>query len=297
MFIGVGVVLVAVIVFGGTWFVRSRVAARQAAVEHARVVQETRAELEETLVDCTKVENTDTCRESEVRSAALSAKDATVCDVLVGEPYDRCVTDVMVERLDVGGCVTVSSADFCTSRVWFAKAVAVNDYDLCAQIDDEGLRSSCEERLVSSALATRPCQETHLGADACAERAGTGEAVATGNLGICDTLSDGYAQMCRETVQTSDADGDDLPYQDEQVLGTDPLKADTDGDGLLDGEEVLLGLDPKNADMDGDGLPDGEEVRIWSTDPKNPDTDGDGFTDLEETQNGYSPLGSGTLDQ
>lgn len=42
----------------------------------------------------------------------------------------------------------------------------------------------------------------------------------------------------------SDEDADQLTYEEEQELGTDPEKADSDGDGLTDGQEVELGTDP-----------------------------------------------------
>lgn len=45
---------------------------------------------------------------------------------------------------------------------------------------------------------------------------------------------------------TIDTDGDGLPDNEEERLGTDALVSDTDGDGFPDGEEVDRGFDPKN---------------------------------------------------
>lgn len=61
---------------------------------------------------------------------------------------------------------------------------------------------------------------------------------------------------------SDDPDGDGLTTEDEQALGTDPLKWDTDGDGLSDGDEVhVYGTDPLKWDTDGDGMSDGDEIR------------------------------------
>jgi len=47
-------------------------------------------------------------------------------------------------------------------------------------------------------------------------------------------------------ISTNDPDGDGLPTEVEQALGTNPFKVDTDGDGFSDGVEVLAGTDPLN---------------------------------------------------
>jgi hypothetical protein len=83
---------------------------------------------------------------------------------------------------------------------------------------------------------------------------------------------------------------------------------DSDGDGLPDNFEEWIGTYTDNPDSDNDGLTDREEsdydgierqLNPWSevynpggtdTDPMNPDTDGDGFTDGEEVLRGTSPI-------
>jgi hypothetical protein len=63
--------------------------------------------------------------------------------------------------------------------------------------------------------------------------------------------------------------------------------------------ENYLQFDEANPDMsvdtDGDGLLDFEED-LYGTDVNKVDTDGDGYSDAEEIENGYNPLGPGTLD-
>ncbi len=60
----------------------------------------------------------------------------------------------------------------------------------------------------------------------------------------------------------------------------------------------LLGITKKiiqsNNDSNQDGLSDYLE-KYYGTDPNNPDTDGDGYLDGEEIENGFDPLGSGSL--
>ncbi len=66
-----------------------------------------------------------------------------------------------------------------------------------------------------------------------------------------------------------DADGDGLPDEYEDVIGTNPADPDTDDDGLLDGDEVHRSTDPLRRDTDNDGYSDGQEVNAGS-DPLDP---------------------------
>ncbi len=105
-----------------------------------------------------------------------------------------------------------------------------------------------------------------------------------------------YTVTTKTDAFPGDTDADGISDEDEAAQGLDPTQYDSDIDSLPDALELnRLGTDPTNADTDGDGLSDGEEVLIYETDPLNVDTDGDGFSDQEEIQNGYNPLGEGTL--
>lgn len=90
------------------------------------------------------------------------------------------------------------------------------------------------------------------------------------------------------TLRFDDKDGDGLPDDIEELIGSDPNDDDTDGDGLKDGVEVDGGdpfvrdgddTDPLDADTDDDGLSDGDEVNETETDPLVCDTDKDGLCD------------------
>lgn len=89
------------------------------------------------------------------------------------------------------------------------------------------------------------------------------------------------------TLRFDDRDGDGLPDDVEELLGTDPDVFDTDGDRLSDGAEIIGGdpfvredgeTDPLDADTDDDGIGDGDELER-GTDPLICDTDEDGLCD------------------
>ena len=74
-----------------------------------------------------------------------------------------------------------------------------------------------------------------------------------------------------ELEVSEDADNDALSNDEEETLGTDPLKPDSDGDGVTDGDEVnIFGTNPLNSDSDGDGVGDGDEIKS-GTSPRNID--------------------------
>jgi hypothetical protein len=76
----------------------------------------------------------------------------------------------------------------------------------------------------------------------------------------------------------SDEDGDGLPDEDEETIGTDPEDADSDDDGVPDGDEPSAGVDSdddglinaRDPDSDNDGIFDGTEL---GQDCSAPDTD------------------------
>jgi uncharacterized membrane protein len=121
--------------------------------------------------------------------------------------------------------------------------------------------------------------------------------------------SDGDGWMDGQEVTTfktdpnnTDTDGDGIPDNVENPLGTPYPGVDTDGDGLIDAldldsdndgiddaEEIVAGsdgyvTDPLLVDTDGDNFSDNAEVMIYGTSPVDPDdpSDTDGISSWEE---------------
>ena len=84
-----------------------------------------------------------------------------------------------------------------------------------------------------------------------------------------------------------DSDGDGIPDEVEEEIGTDPNESDTDGDGLDDLEELENGTDPTNEDTDGDGVPDGSDP---NNNNGNNDPNSSELLIFEGSYNGYFEL-------
>jgi hypothetical protein len=92
-----------------------------------------------------------------------------------------------------------------------------------------------------------------------------------------------------EGPDTSDADGDGLPWWYEVYLGADPGNSDTDYDGLTDGEEVYTtATNPAYWDTDSDGISDRYDymLTVFPYD----DYDGDGLVNWFEYSGSYTDL-------
>ncbi len=129
-----------------------------------------------------------------------------------------------------------------------------------------------------------------------------------------DGLSNAEEIELGTDIYNPDTDNDGLFDREEvKIWGTNPLDPDSDNDGNLDGVEVengynplgdgklpglenfdIIEADPNLLDNDEDGLTNAQEIEL-GTDLNNPDTDGDGYLDGAEVENGYNPLGEGTL--
>lgn len=118
-----------------------------------------------------------------------------------------------------------------------------------------------------------------------------------------DGLPDEYEELIGTNMYLTDSDVDNLPDGYEVlILGSDPLNANTysstindadydnDSDGLSNYQEYLANSDPTKADSDYDGLNDGDEINIYFTNPLDEDTDDDKISDGDEIKLGLNPL-------
>ena len=124
-----------------------------------------------------------------------------------------------------------------------------------------------------------------------------------------DGLPDDYEDYIGTDKNNPDTDNDNLTDCIEILLGYSPINNDSDNDGVIDCDEdfdgdaltnlreLELGTDLSRKDTDSDDLADGEEIIIYGTNPLIYDTDEDSVSDGEEIFIGKNPLDStdGTL--
>lgn len=155
-----------------------------------------------------------TCADSILLKTAMAELDADLCaDIASAETRASC-EEAVAGPLTRANCLERKDADYCAQFDLYVSAREKQDPDMCAQITDADLASTCVEIVT-------PGDRDFDGLDADEEAL----------LGSSDRSTD------------SDADG--LSDADEtNAYGTDPANADTDGDGYTDGSEVQNGYNP-----------------------------------------------------
>ena len=98
----------------------------------------------------------------------------------------------------------------------------------------------------------------------------------TGDVGSNFSLN--YVALST-TTGLPDADGDGLPNEVEDIIGTNPANSDSDGDGILDGAELEQGTNPLNGFITQTGI-------IASVPTSSPATDVCALNNLAVTANG-----------
>ncbi len=122
---------------------------------------------------------------------------------------------------------------------------------------------------------------------------GGGVACDTGLLGICalgTTNCNAGSLDCDVVTQPgsqAEGCGDNLDSDCDGLL-SNGCNGDTDGDGIPDDEEEMIGTDPLDADSDDDGIPDGSEPSY------DVDTDGDGLINALDPDSDNDALYDGT---
>ncbi len=103
----------------------------------------------------------------------------------------------------------------------------------------------------------------------------------------------------KSAAESEDSDGDGIPDEVEENIGTDPENVDTDGDGISDGDEQNhFNLDPDgdaltnalDTDSDGDGVPDAMEPDPFG------DADGDGLINYLDSDSDNDGIPDGEED-
>lgn len=255
-----GIVLIAIVVV-----VLLNVRAGNKSIDTDAVdVDESRANIERSFVECNMAQDEDICRRQVVMDEAVSTGVVSLCDALTDDDLVTCVNRVAAEHLNKEMCRSLSGDDrnVCEDDVTARLAKQGKDIRLCDGVQDESARDTCKEVVESYIVAEGSCREHGVDPSLCESTQIVREAVDSMDLSKCDIFVSGDEyDGCRMAVlEVIEEVEDDNP------------SIDTDGDGLTDEAEAEYG-----------------------TDINNPDTDGDGYLDGEEVQNGFNPNGPGTL--
>lgn len=256
-------IIVLAVVFGVNWFT--------AREEGAAQQESALSRMEQLLVACDDARDPELCKDRVRTEAAQNGAGADACDGLDGDAHASCVSLAAHASGTVDACDGLEGGDrtSCKDLAYFTQAEVATDADICKEIANADLRTSCTMRVIANAVATDDCAAAHVDESRCVTARARRAAIASGDPARCRSL---------ETVseQTACADG--------------IASVDVDEDGLTVGEEFVAGTSDEVLDTDGDGLADGDEVNIYFSDPKHADTDGDGYNDGTEVEGGHDPL-------
>jgi len=246
---------------------------------HDQQVEQSTRQVIIDVADCPESVSEEDCLTQAVLREAQTATIIEVCEMLEGQQKDNCIWTIAQSEVDSDVCDSIINGDTkeeCHNDVLFRLAEDSYLEGDCQKISDESTKNSCLRLVEKNIVNDNKCAEYGVDEVLCDQKSIFDQAVEESNPSLCQSLVD-----------------DEMRGECEGSVTIPP--ADNDGDGLDSDIESELGLDDNNSDVDGDGLTDGEEVNTYNTDPLNPDSDGDSFPDGTEVENGYNPLGEGSL--
>ena len=275
----VAVVVLLVIVSAIYLLIKRQQGIRELEIIHDQQIEQTTRQVMVDVAECPEGVSEDDCLTQAVLRQARVATIIEVCEMLEGQQKDSCIWTIAQNEVDSDVCDSIVSDDtkqMCRDDVLFLLAEDSYLESDCQNISDESKKNSCLRLIEKNIINDNRCAEYGVDEEVCDQKSIFDQAIESNNLSLCQTLVDDEMRgECEGSVS--------LPA------------ADSDGDGLDAVREAELGLDDNNPDFDGDGLTDGQEVDVYNTNPFDPDSDGDGFPDGTEVENGYNPLGSGSL--
>ncbi len=168
------------------------------------------------------------CRARAQANAAREVGAIAACEEVTEDLYVSCVTLIAIDARDPLLCASLTGVDKeeCRDATYLLLAKEEKNGELCAEVQNTMLRTSCEQQVGGLNASIQA-------------------AVATGDPSQCESLSVEDEAACRDILDGTDTDGDGLSDGDEfETYKTDPKNPDTDGDTYSDGTEVKSGHDP-----------------------------------------------------
>lgn len=235
--------------------------------------------LEPTLTAKKVVEQTVTTAEAQCQDARDVAKclagvpsnlaqatgDGVYCKGLVNEDRDSCLGLAALTSKDAKICDEISDQakkTSCQDAMIALSMTSSSGFGVCAGFNDVKTRTECEAGWKLKAMMKGSC-ESPLTAEECTNGGYLKSAIDTRNPVLCNQLTNADLVLtCRELVGSGDIDLDGISADEEKFRGTSDTNSDSDADGLSDFEEInTYKTDPAAPDTDRDGYNDGAEVK------------------------------------
>lgn len=198
------------------------------------------------VVDCEDSADPELCRSRAYFEVANETGLVDMCNQVLAEAKESCVTNIAFDELNVKICNNLSNDEKqrCSDLVWLALAKNRLDLAACGNIVDTDMQTSCLRVVTQTIQASGHCASYGLENGVCDSYNRLLEA-ATGDPADCRALNDSVAVSdCLDLITSLDRDQDGLSAYDEFLLGSSDESVDSDGDGYDDATEYLNNFDP-----------------------------------------------------
>jgi hypothetical protein len=186
---------------------------------------------------------------------AVTNNDITLCPKTQESEYEECLFAVASTDSNWQLCSEIKNAELRSTCVEFSllrTAITAGEIKQCEKLTSKEFYRQCLLGIITPASNLSVCDEAKTEEKTyCTDIVNRQQAQAMKDVKLCEKIIDPALKSDCEVVLknlSQDSDQDGLTDAEENAYGTDAFSADTDGDGFSDKVEITKGYDPRKKD-------------------------------------------------